>query len=237
MTDPLPEPLAALDALAGPLAEPLRRVDALVATYRARCQAGQVLPNVLEALRVELIYHSNAIEGNTLTLRETQLVIRSRRGFTSSYDRGLFGPRLREAAARLYEARNHDRALRLAERWAADRPPTSPVTVSDLLDLHAQVMADIDVDGAGRFRSHRVHVISGTGFVPPGSHKFDARVPAPAERRALAIRPGVHPVLRAAELHYNCVAVHPFADGNGRTARLMMNYALLRCGYPTPSSR
>jgi Fic family protein len=211
-----PEPLHAFDRLAGPMAEMLRRVDALAAEYLARSDAGQVLPNVREAIRVELTYHSNAIEGNTLTLRQTQLVIEGQ------------SPAGERPMRELYEARNHDRALRLVERWAADRQATSPLTAADLLDVHAHVMADIDPGGAGRLRDHRV-LITGTGFVPPGSHKFDVLLPA---LLALAMRPDVHPVLRAAELHYDCAAVHPFADGNGRTARLMMNYDLLRHGYP-----
>ncbi len=216
MTHALPEPLQSFDGLAGPLAEPLGRIDALLSTYRSRRSAGQVLPNVLEALRVELTYHSNAIEGNTLTLRETQAVIEGR------------SPARERPLRELYEARNHDRALRLVERWAESRPATMRIGEQDLLAVHEQGMADIDPDGAGRVRSHRV-LITGTGFVPPGSHKFDVLLPNLFD---LANRPAIHPVLLAAELHYNLVAVHPFADGNGRSARLMMNYALLRQGYP-----
>lgn len=212
----IPEPLQSFDRLAADLAEPLARLDGLLGRYRAARAAGEVLPSVLQAVRVELTYHSNAIEGNTLTLRETQLVLE---GKVPARERPL-----RE----LYEARNHDRALALAERWAEGRPTTASIAEPDLLDLHAQVMADIDDVGAGRYRDHRV-LITGTGYVPPGSHRFGQLMPA---LFALANRPAVHPVLTAAELHYNTVAVHPFSDGNGRTARLMMNHALLRRGYP-----
>jgi Fic family protein len=127
----------------------------------------------------------------------------------------------------IYEARNHDRALRLIESWAAQRRPPSPITERDLLDIHAIVLADID-PAAGSFRSHRV-LIAGTGFVPPGSQRFPELIPKAFE---LASRMGIHPVLQAAELHYNLAAIHPFADGNGRTARLLMNYHLLRRGFP-----
>ena len=72
-------------------------------------------------------------------------------------------------------------------------------------------------------------LIKGTRFIPPGSHKFDESIPKMLE---LAADPSEPPGLRAAELHYNLVAIHPFADGNGRTARLLMNYHLLRDGYP-----
>ena len=127
----------------------------------------------------------------------------------------------------LYEARNHDRALREIEEWVAKRSQQAPVTERDLLDIHAIVLTDIDA-AAGRFRSERV-LITGTHFVPPGGHKFPELIPRMV---GLANRDGVHPVIAAAEFHYNVAAVHPFADGNGRTARLMMNYLLLRSGFP-----
>ncbi len=191
-------------------------MDAAYARYREEKDAGRVLANSVEALRVELTYHSNAIEGSTLSLRETQLVLE---GYAPPG-----GKTLRE----IYEARNHDRALRMVERWAEERPLSSPLTDHDLLDVNGQVLADIDPANAGRFRSGRV-LITGTRFIPPGGHKFDELIPKMLE---LTNAEGVPPGLQAAELHYNLVAIHPFADGNGRTARLLMNYHLLRNGYP-----
>jgi Fic family protein len=191
-------------------------VEAAHAKYRQEKDAGRVLANSVEALRVELTYHSNAIEGSTLSLRETQLVLE---GYAPAG-----GKSLRE----IYEARNHDLALRRLERWAEERPRPSALTAQDLLDVHAQVLADIEPASAGRFRSARV-LIKGTRFIPPGSHKFDDLIPRMLE---LANRQGTPLVLQAAELHYNLVAIHPFNDGNGRTARLLMNYHLLRHGYP-----
>jgi Fic family protein len=124
------------------------------------------------------------------------------------------------------EARNHDRALRELEARVEKRPLPATLTELDVLDVHAHVLADIAPNSAGRFRSDRV-LIKGTRFVPPGSHRFGELVSKMLE---LANLKGVHPVLQAAELHYNLVAIHPFADGNGRTARLLMNYHLLRHG-------
>ncbi len=215
MTAPLPEPLQLFADMADPLAPELARVDATAARYRAQRAAGGVLPNTVQAVRIELTYHSNALEGNTLTLRETQLVIEGR------------SPAGERPLREVYEARNHDRALRRIEQWAAQRPGDDLVE-ADVLDVHGLILADIDDAAAGRFRSERVR-ISGTGYVPPGAHRFAELVPASV---ALANRADIHPVLRAAELHYNLVATHPFLDGNGRTARLMMNHLLLRHGYP-----
>jgi Fic family protein len=212
----LPEPLQAFAGLAGALAPELREVEAAYAAFRKEWDAGRVLANSVEALRVELTYHSNAIEGSTLSLRETQLVLE---GYAPSG-----GKPLRE----IYEARNHDRALRMLEQRAEERPHSSPLTDQDLLDVHAQVIADIDPSSAGGFRASRV-LIKGTRFIPPGSHKFDDLIPKLLE---LANQKGAPPALQAAELHYNLVAIHPFNDGNGRTARLLMNYHLLRHGYP-----
>jgi Fic family protein len=212
----LPEPLRAFAGLAGALAPELREVEAAYAAYRKEWEAGRVLANSVEALRVELTYHSNAIEGSTLSLRETQLVLE---GYAPSG-----GKTLRE----VYEARNHDRALRMLERWAEDRPRSSPLADQDLLEVHAQVLAEIDPSSAGRFRSSRV-LIKGTRFIPPGGHRFDDLIP---RMLGLANQERIPPALQAAELHYNLVAIHPFNDGNGRTARLLMNYHLLRHGYP-----
>ncbi len=208
-----PEPLRDFGAVGRSSAQ-LAQVDSLVARYREEKHAGRILPNTIQASRIALTYHSNAIEGNTLSLRETQLVIE---GKTPPGTKDL-----RE----IYEARNHDRAIQLIESWVSG--PVRPYAERDLLDVHSAVLADIEPASAGRFRDGRV-LIAGTGYVPPGSQKFDLLIPALLE---LANRAGVHPVIQSAEFHYNLVAVHPFNDGNGRTARLMMNYLLLRAGYP-----
>lgn len=216
MKHQLPEPLQAFDGLAVTVAPSLQRVNALYAKYREHRDAGRILPNTVEAVRVELTYHSNAIEGSTLSLRETQLVIEGHAPTS--------GKSLRE----IYEARNHDRALRAIEEWGEKRPFPAPLTERDVHDVHAHVLADIDPGGAGRFRTERV-LIKGTRFIPPGAQKFGELVPKMLD---LANRPGVHPVLQSAELHYNLAAIHPFSDGNGRTARLLMNHHVLRRGYP-----
>lgn len=211
----VPEPLQSFGFLEATSAERLAVADAIAARYRARRAAGRLPANTVEAVRIDLTYHSNALEGNTLTLRETQLVIEG------------FSPAAGKPMRELYEARNHDRALRQIERWAADRPAAA-LTSADVLEVHGLILAEINDAAAGRFRTDRVR-ISGSGHIPPGSPKFDALIPALLD---LANRSDVHPVLRAAELHYNLAAVHPFLDGNGRTARLMMNHLLLRHGYP-----
>ncbi|MBC7772387.1 MAG: Fic family protein [Pyrinomonadaceae bacterium] len=212
----LSEPLQTFDGLVDAVVPALRNVEAAHADYLAQRDAGRIHANSVEAIRVELTYHSNAIEGSTLSLRETQLIIDGHAPTS--------GKTLRE----IYEARNHDRALRMIEEWAQQRPLSVPLTETDVLNVHGHVLADIDPKFAGRFRTDRV-LIKGTRFVPPGSQKFVELIPRMLE---LATRTGIHPALQAAELHYNLVAIHPFVDGNGRTARLLMNHHLLRHEYP-----
>jgi Fic family protein len=72
-------------------------------------------------------------------------------------------------------------------------------------------------------------LITGARFVPTGAHKFPDLLPVVLHYANDATR---HPVVRAAELHYNLAAVHSFRDGNGRTSRLLMNALLLQHGYP-----
>lgn len=211
----VPTPLQSFDALAGPLQPELASLDERVASYRDARAVGRLLPNTLDALRIELTYNSNAIEGNTLSLRETQLVLE---GKTPSSEKLL-----RE----VFEARNHDRAFRSVSEWASARR-LEPILERDLLDLHRIVLDEIDPVSAGSYRTQRVR-IAGTGFIPPGGHRFAELIACTFAR---ANRSEPHPVLRAAELHYNLVAIHPFSDGNGRTARLMMNYLLMRHDYP-----
>lgn len=212
------EPLQSFATLASQAAPRLVAIDQRARKFREAVLSGAVLPNTLDSIRIELTYNSNAIEGNTLSLRETQLVLE---GTTPA---GSVSHPLRE----IYEARNHDRAVRLVESWASARADFAGPSEDDLLAIHREVLADIDPANAGRYRSGRVF-IAGTRFVPPSNLKFASLLPGVIE---LSRDAALHPVLRAAELHYNLVAVHPFADGNGRTSRLMMNALLLASGYP-----
>lgn len=216
VTSNIPEPLLAFDVKAPVVRAALANLDATHARCQAAAMRAGILSNSVDALRVELTYHSNAIEGSTLTLRDTQLILE---GQTPAGSKPL-----REVD----EARNHDRAIRLVETWSDERSPGTPLADTDIAEIHTQVLADIDAIHAGRFRSERV-LIKGARYVPPGGQKFDRLIPAMI---SLANRSGVHPATQAAELHYNSVAIRPFNDGNGRTARLLMNYHLLRRGCP-----
>jgi Fic family protein len=171
--------------------------------------------NLDDWFTVELTYTSNAIEGNTLTRRETAVVIAD--GLTVS------GKSLREHL----EAVNHAGALDYV-RSLSDKK-TSAISEKIILEIHARILKSLDDENAGRYRNVPVR-ISGSAVVMPNPRK----VPALMEEfiRWLAGRHSLHPVQLAGEAHYRLVTIHPFSDGNGRTARLLMNLILMLHGYP-----
>lgn len=199
-----------------PIPESLRAQLARLDTKRAAFAglSAPVVESLYGRLRVELTYSSNAIEGNTLSLRETQLVVEE--GLTPNH-----GKSLRE----VYEARNHYAAIKEIEHWVAAK---REISARAILDIHQTVMRDIDADWGGRLRNGPVF-IKGTRHTPPNaalvSGELDALI-------AWAGQSALHAVLVAAETHFRFESLHPFFDGNGRTGRLLMNWQLLRGGFP-----
>lgn len=175
-----------------------------------------LLKNLAEWFRVELTYNSNAIEGNTLTRSETALVIE--KGIT------VKGKSLDEHL----EAVNHAEALDYVKELAATTK-RADLTKRDLLSMHHLILNKVDDENAGRFRHIDVS-IAGSDVVLP-SHVV---VPELMESYMEWLTSENHEsiVTIAAEAHLRLVTIHPFADGNGRTARLLMNLLLLQEGYP-----
>lgn len=194
------------------LREQLARLDAKRAAFAGL--SAPVLESLLGRLRVELTYSSNALEGNTLSLRETQLVVEEK--LTPGQ-----GKTLRE----IYEARNHFAAVKEIERFVAEGRPLGSRAI---LDLHQVVMRDIDDTWAGRLRNGPVF-IKGTRHTPPNAAHVGEQLD---ELIAWAGPSALHPVLLAAETHFRFESLHPFFDGNGRTGRLLLNWQLLRAGFP-----
>ena len=173
---------------------------------------------VLEKLRhqfaIELAYNSNAIEGNTLTLRETKMVIEE--GIT------VKGKPLREH----FEAMNHQKAFEFMEGLAKGRKIGEDV----IKELHKLIMSGIDDRYAGRYRDVNVSIL-GAPKKPPKYHLVPERM-AELVKYVSKNPERLNPVEMAAILHYRLVEIHPFIDGNGRVARLLMNLFLMRHGYP-----
>jgi Fic family protein len=171
--------------------------------------------NLDDWFRVELTFTSNAIEGNTLTRAETALVIE--KGLT------VGGKSLREHL----EAANHAKALDFVHSIVAKKP--SEITAKDVLSIHDLILKGIDDDNAGHYRSVPVR-ISGSAVIMPNPRKVPDLMDEFQDW--LVSAPDLHPVAFAGEAHYRLVTIHPFTDGNGRTARLLMNLLLMMHGYP-----
>lgn len=183
-------------------------------------QASRPLPNIAlnkirESLSIEWTYNSNSIEGNTLSLRETQMVLQE--GIT------IKGKSLREH----FEAHNHDKAIDYLFSIINDNYVLRSI---DILSLHGLVLRSIEDDFAGRIRNGGIR-ISGANFVPPNANKvsdyldelIDFVNTNPLELNDIEL---------ATIFHHKLAWIHPFFDGNGRTVRLSMNLLLMRCGFP-----
>ena len=173
------------------------------------------LKRLKSELAIEWTYNSNAIEGNTLTLQETRLVLEQ--GIT------VKGKNLREH----FEAKNHEKAIQYVEELAQ---PRYALCESDILRVHGLVLENIETEFAGRFRNGQVRIL-GANFIPPNFIKVHALV---KELIAYVNRnpDTLDPIELVATFHHRFVWIHPFFDGNGRTARLLMNLILMKVGYP-----
>lgn len=161
---------------------------------------------------LEWTYHSNAIEGNTLTLKETRIVLE---GIT------VGGKPLREH----FEVINHKEAIDYVENIVQTHQPLSEWKIKS---IHHLVLKNIGDDNAGIYRQENVLIV-GAQHRPPHFIELSAKMAALIFRYQQ--QNALHPVERAARLHADFVGIHPFVDGNGRTSRLLMNFELLRCGY------
>ena len=161
---------------------------------------------------MELTYNSNAIEGNSLSLSETKLVLEE--GIT------IGGKSLKEHL----EATNHSKAIDFVESLV--KKPK--IEEQDVLNLHAIILDRIDQENAGFYRRGAVR-ISGTDYSLPNAAKVPKLM---QEVYSLLNTNGGEPIEAAAMIHQRFVDIHPFIDGNGRTARLLLNLYLMRNGYP-----
>ena len=182
----------------------LQECDALKAKLSSlRPLPVEALKKIEEAYNIEYTYESNRIEGNTLTLQETELVVNE--GVTIS------GKSMREHL----EAINHVEAIDYIRDFAKSDIEISERTIKEI---------------AGRYHSVPVR-ISGSTHTPPQPYLLGKQMEDFMLRFGEMEAQGEHPVLIAAYLHEVLVRIHPFIDGNGRTSRLLMNLYLLRHGY------
>ncbi|MBK5192005.1 MAG: Fic family protein [Flavobacteriaceae bacterium] len=187
---------------------------------KAMLQNSRPLPNIAlqkirEALSIEWTYNSNSIEGNSLTLRETQMVLQE--GIT------IKGKSLREH----FEAKNHETALNFLYKLIDENHLLSS---KDVLSLHELVLRSIEDDFAGRLRNAGVR-IAGANFLPPNTQKVSGLLDELIQFVNTNTL-GLNDIELATVFHHKFVWIHPFFDGNGRTVRLAMNLLLMRKGFP-----
>jgi Fic family protein len=197
------------------LHEMLQRLDA----KKSRLDAARPLPSasvksLVQDFRLRYTHETTAIEGNTLTLRETQAVLEN--GIT------VHGKPLRDHL----EVINVNDALDwLAKAVERKEPPSEKL----IMQFHRILMKGILDEDAGYYRTVPV-LIQGAKHIPPNWRK----VPTLMQELEVWLREtSGHPVVIAASAHIRLARIHPFVDGNGRTCRLLVNYILLQHGYPS----
>lgn len=169
-----------------------------------------------QAFEIEYTHNSTAIEGNTLSLIETKVLLED--GIS------IGGKALRE----IYEAVNHRKAFRYVKECIGKGLPLDEAKVKD---IHALLMENIQVGGV--YRNAQVY-ISGAQHMPPPPQLMYQQVKEFYADLSWKGRE-LNPVELAAWIHAEFVKIHPFTDGNGRTSRLIMNYQLMTDGFPPVS--
>lgn len=173
------------------------------------------LENLEEYYETLYTYESNRIEGNSLTLNETHLVINE--GLT------IGGKPLKDHL----EAVNHKKAYQYIRELVKTK---SDLNERAIFEIHNLILRTINDTYAGRYRNVRVRVL-GSQYVFPNPYKISGLM-KDFLKWYEENKTRLHPVLLAAEIHEKLVTIHPFVDGNGRTSRLVMNLILLQNGFP-----
>lgn len=179
----------------------------------ARPFKDKMLDQLKDYYRIGLTWSSNAIEGNTLTISETKVVLED--GLT------IAGRPIRD----FYETVGHGKAYDFMFTLIKNRR----IYVEDIKTMHRMFFKDIDDNNAGNWRKDPI-IVSGTDFIFPHPDELEGQM-VDLEDWIVNERSKYHPVTFAALLHLKFVSIHPFIDGNGRVSRLIMNLALIQDGY------
>ncbi|MEO1592900.1 MAG: Fic family protein [Cyanobacteria bacterium J06632_22] len=177
--------------------------------------APAVVAELKQRYDVRFTYSSNAMEGNTLTQSETELVLS--KGIT------VGGKTLAEHL----EVVGHKEAIDYIEALAQTE---TPIGEWEIRQIHSLIVRKLSPSEAGQYRQLDVKA-AGTGHVYPAHYLLSDLMNEFVHWLTTAAST-LHPVVYATEAHYRFVSIHPFRDGNGRTGRLLMNLLLLRAGFP-----
>ncbi|XP_029427122.1 protein adenylyltransferase FICD [Rhinatrema bivittatum] len=190
-------------------------IDSKVKKVMAIPKGSSALLRVMEESYYHHIFHTVAIEGNTLTLSEIRHIIETRYAVP--------GKSLEEQN----EVIGMHAAMKYVNTTLVSR--IGSVTISDVLQIHRRVLGYVDPVEAGRFRTNQVFV---GHHIPPHPRDVEKQMQEFVQWLNSDDAMNLHPVEFAALAHYKLVYVHPFVDGNGRTSRLLMNVILMQAGYP-----
>jgi Fic family protein len=194
----------------------LKRIDTLKEElHTLKIEKGTHLQKVEDHFAIRFTYESNKIEGNTLTLSETMMVVKE--GITIS------GKSVNEHL----EAINHSEAIDLLYDFVDRKIDFSEYV---LLQFHGLILRGINRANAGKYRNVNVRIL-GAEHIPPDPYLITKLMEEYFDFHK-TMHKSLHPVLLAAEMHERLVTIHPFIDGNGRTSRLVMNLILLMHGFP-----
>ncbi len=176
--------------------------------------APETLQSLRDYYRVGLTYSSNALEGNSLTISETKVILED--GIS------IGGKPLKD----ILEAVGHKKAYDFMYSLIKEKN----ISEENIKQLHKLFYQGIDETNAGVYSKQRVF-ISGSEYNVAPYDQLDMLMSAMIEKFN-KVRASEHPIVFAAKLHQEFVYIHPFVDGNGRVARLLLNLALLQDGYP-----
>ncbi|XP_077456081.1 protein adenylyltransferase FICD [Stigmatopora argus] len=190
-------------------------IDGKVRRLMSIPKGNSALRRVMEETYYHHIYHTVAIEGNTLTLSEIRHIIETRYAVP--------GKSLQEQN----EAIGVDAAMKYINNTLLSRSGT--IGVGDILEIHRRVLGYVDPVEGGRLRVNQVFV---GHHIPPHPQDLQRHMQELVQWLNSDEALQLHPVEYAALAHYKLVYVHPFVDGNGRTSRLLMNLVLLQARYP-----
>ncbi|XP_041975054.1 protein adenylyltransferase Fic [Aricia agestis] len=195
--------------------EMLRKIDEKRDTLLSIPDNNAALCRAKKEAYFQHIYHTVAIEGNTMTLQQTRSILETRIAVAG------------KSIAEHNEILGLDAAMKYINTTLLYR--LKDITMGDILEIHKRVLGHVDPLEGGQFRRTQVYV---GGHIPPGPSEIQRLMTQFLEWLNSEDAMDLHPVRYAALAHYKLVYIHPFIDGNGRTSRLLMNLLLMQAGYP-----
>lgn len=183
----------------------------------------EVASKIQERMQVEFVYNSNKIEGNTLSRGETELILQGMTIKNQSLLKVLAGKNISDVLA----VQNHPNAIQFVKDLAFDS--SHEITETEIKEIHRVIMSGI-IGNTGEYRRFDI-AVKGAEFTAPPFYE----IPDHMKELTAFINENpdeLRPIELATHAHYYLAWIHPFEDGNGRMSRLLLNFILVRNGYP-----